>query len=476
MPNDNFCVIVNSDQIFEDSLPLATVGGASFLELLLSNVRSAFPERKRLFAMAFRNLQEMTDNLVQLVESHGFEMVVADRDYANRLSRAARLSGFGHVLDVDATMPLTGFSFAEDMMAAHLDSGADLTLCHNLPRTLAPTVVARRALSLYNSVVNTSMAASCGVEDAFAKAEGYVRFMIANPARFRVNFYEAPICWEGAAFDPFAEEFTALSLAAKENLPRIRNVIYTAGRPDVTHDDVIDCMLIRNMQANWDRLEEFDTKYAVVDGANMSTKAEFDKATQGEVNWFVLNDRKFLGKDDISRKSIIEVGCGHGRLLRFLAPAFREAHGADSSLQRIMEARYCLREFPNAHVSQTDGRSLGQFPDAGFDFAFAHGVFVHIHSKSIINNYIKEMARVVKPGGRIKFDIYHGKDVFGIGPRFFGIGARYTEGEIKAVFKEAGLKLKDISYATHRQYAREGRAGKEISGLSLKQMLVVAQK
>lgn len=469
-------IIVNSDQVFEDSLHLATVGGETFLEFLLGNVRSAVPGGRKIFAMAFRDLQQMSERLVNLVESFGFEMFIGDRDYANRLARAARLAGFEHVLDIDATCPLTSLHFVEEMLSAHLSSGRDLTVCHNLPRPLAPTIVRRAALGLCNSLVNTSMPKAFGLDGTLRPGATYQDFMLANPGHFSANLFEAPVRWEGAAFDPFAEELSALRLDVKENLPRIRDAIYTIGKHSLTSDDVIDVLLIRNMQKNWDRLEEFDTKYAVVDGANMSTDEEFEKATQYEINWFVLKDEKFLGQADLSTKSILELGCGHARLLRFLAPVFREVHGTDASSHRIREGGYRLRDFPNAHVSQADGRSLRQYADATFDYAFAHGVFVHIHSKSIIDSYIKEMARVVKPGGRIKFDIYHGRDVFGIGPRFFGIGARYTEDEIAEVFKEAGLKLLDISYISPRQYAREARSGKERSGLPLKQMLVVAEK
>lgn len=469
-------VIVNSDQVFEDSLQLATVGGETFLEFLLGNVRDALPDSHRIFAMAFRDLQKMNEHLVNLVKSFGFEMFIGDRDYANRMARASRLAGFDHVLDIDVTCPLTSLHCVQDMLASHLAAGRDLTVCHNLPRTLAPALVRRQALALYNSLVNTSMPAAFGLNAVLRPAATYQDYMLANPERFTANFYEAPLRWEGAAFDPFAEDLSALRLSAKENLPLIRETVYAIGEHNLSADDVIDALLIKNMRRNWDRLEEFNTRYAVVDGVDMSTDESFEKATRYELDWFVLKDKMFLGKANLKTKNILEVGCGHARLLRFLAPVFGMVYGTDASSHRIQEAAYRMREFPNAHFTQADGRSLRQYADAQFDYVFAHGVFVHIHSKSVIDNYIREMARVAKPGGKIKFDVYHGTDVFGIGPRFFGIGARYTEDELAGLFKEIGLTCVDISYISPRQYARNAESGKELSGLPLKQMLVVASK
>lgn len=470
---DTCGVVVSSDQIFSDSLPLGSVGETCFLDILLANVAKAFPDLPRIFAMAFRDHQKMTKEFAEHIEAMGFEFFVSDRDYGSRLLRAARQFGIEHVVDVDATCPLTCFEYARGMLALHLESGAELTVAHNLPRTMVPCVVSAEALSRAKSMTGTGMCAYYGIEGGVTKAEGYASFMLANPAFFETRLVEWPLTWQGAALDSFGEEFTGLRLTDKESLHTLRSLLYTINAETVTADDIVDYKLIQQMRAFWDRSTELDTKYAVVDGASMGTRDSFERAARGEVDWFVLDDKIFLDGQAPSGMSILEVGCGHGRLLKHLATEFQMVHGADGSPMRFMEARYRFRDAANVRVTQTDGRSLRQYPDGFVDRSFAHGVFVHIHSRTVIINYIKEMARVTRPGGLIKFDIYHGKGYFGASPWFYGYGARFSEEDIKAVFAEAGLELVNITYEMHVQFARG--ADSEHSGLPLKQMLVTGR-
>ncbi|MEW5775027.1 MAG: class I SAM-dependent methyltransferase [Thermodesulfobacteriota bacterium] len=297
--------------------------------------------------------------------------------------------------------------------------------------------------------------------------------MLANPTHFAANLTEWPLTWQGAALDPFTPEFAGLRLTDKDSLHTLRSLIYTMNADTLTADDIVDYTLIRQMRSFWDRSTELDTKYAVVDAESMGTPESFEKAAAGETNWFVLNDKVFLDGRDPAEMSLLEVGCGHGRLLKHLAKRFREVHGADGSPMRFMEARFRFRDVPNVRITQTDGRSLRQYADNSFDRSFAHGVFVHIHSRTVIESYIREMARVTRQGGLVKFDIYHGKGYFGASPWFYGYGARFSEDDIKAVFVEAGVELVKIDYEMHVQYARG--VDKEQSGLPLKQMLVTGR-
>lgn len=467
-------VIVSSDQVFADSLVMGSVGDTNFLDILLDNVARAFPDLPKVFAMAFRDHMRMTEAFSQHVESKGFAFFVSDRDYTSRLVHTAMQYGITQVVDVDATCPVACFEYARGMLETHLESGADLTLIHNLPRNLTPVVVSAEALSRCKSMASTSFCATYGITDVRTpEVEGYVSYMLANPAFFTTRLAEWPLTWQGAAMDSFSAEFTGLKLTDRDSLHTLRSLIYTMGTDTLTADDIVDYTLIRQMRAFWDRSTELDTKYAVVDGSGMGTADGFERAAKGETDWFVLNDKTFLDGKSPAKLSILEVGCGHGRLLKHLAKRFREVHGADGSPMRFMEARFRLRGIPNVRVTQTDGRSLIQYADNTMDRSFAHGVFVHIHSRTVIENYIREMARVTKPGGLVKFDIYHGEGYFGASPWFYGFGAKYTEEAIAKVFAGCGLEVANIEYAIHQQFAR-GDA-QEVSTLPLKQMLVTGR-
>lgn len=63
-----------------------------------------------------------------------------------------------------------------------------------------------------------------------------------------------------------------------------------------------------------------------------------------------------------------------------------------------------LSRLPGAVIQKCDGRTLSQTPDGSIDLVHAHKVFVYIEF-CITAGYLEEMARVVRPGGVVAFDI-----------------------------------------------------------------------
>ena len=98
----------------------------------------------------------------------------------------------------------------------------------------------------------------------------------------------------------------------------------------------------------------------------------------------------------------LEIGCGPGRLMRPLARHFVEIHGVDVSDEMIALAKEKLRDTPNAFPHVGDGSTLPQFEDNFFDFIYSYAVFQHIPSREVVNQYLKEIARVLKPGGLVR--------------------------------------------------------------------------
>jgi SAM-dependent methyltransferase len=47
-------------------------------------------------------------------------------------------------------------------------------------------------------------------------------------------------------------------------------------------------------------------------------------------------------------------------------------------------------------------------PDLPFDFAFSFIVFQHIPSHQIVENYVREVHRLLRPGGLFKFQVMGG--------------------------------------------------------------------
>lgn len=95
----------------------------------------------------------------------------------------------------------------------------------------------------------------------------------------------------------------------------------------------------------------------------------------------------------------LNIGCGIGRVEKFLAPKVKKIHSVDFSETMIKKAKERLKDYTNVFFYKNDGQTLSAFPDNMFDIAWSELVFQHI-PKDIIKNYIKEIHRTLKPKGR----------------------------------------------------------------------------
>jgi SAM-dependent methyltransferase len=103
----------------------------------------------------------------------------------------------------------------------------------------------------------------------------------------------------------------------------------------------------------------------------------------------------FFGRCDV----ILEIGAGGGRFTEVLLPRCRKLIAVDTS-PTMLEL---LRErFPNdarLECTLVDGSGLPGIEAESVDAAFSYGVFVHLQHWDIFN-YLAELERVLKPGGR----------------------------------------------------------------------------
>ncbi|MEZ5980113.1 MAG: class I SAM-dependent methyltransferase [Planctomycetota bacterium] len=102
-------------------------------------------------------------------------------------------------------------------------------------------------------------------------------------------------------------------------------------------------------------------------------------------------------------QALLEIGCGTGRMLRFFAVIFREAHGVDVAPGMVEQGRAELAGFDNVALHLGDGRSLAGIADGSIDVAVSHAVFQHVPDLGVIRDYVAEAHRVLRPGGVFKF-------------------------------------------------------------------------
>jgi len=158
---------------------------------------------------------------------------------------------------------------------------------------------------------------------------------------------------------------------------------------------------------------------------------------------------------------VLDAGCASGRLFgvlrekkvdpvrgqRDLVEAQRKQtsngvdyFGVDISENLIDIAK---RTYPEANFQVADGRNL-PFPDNYFDKVFSISVLHHIPSKDLRIQHLKEMNRVLKPGGLLVFrvwDFWRRKKAVELIARFIFLK---LAGKSKLDFNDVFLPWKDF--------------------------------
>jgi methionine biosynthesis protein MetW len=100
----------------------------------------------------------------------------------------------------------------------------------------------------------------------------------------------------------------------------------------------------------------------------------------------------------------VDIGCGVGRLTRPLAARAASVLAVDVSSEMLAEARRLNAELDNVEWLHGDGESLRPIADASVDACISHVVFRHIPDPAITHGYVREMGRVLRPGGFAAFE------------------------------------------------------------------------
>ena len=105
-----------------------------------------------------------------------------------------------------------------------------------------------------------------------------------------------------------------------------------------------------------------------------------------------------------TRGLAVEIGSGLGRIVRSLVidQGFERAVGIDISPEMVRQARE-LSTDPNVRFEVGTGDGLGQIDDGSADLVTSFTVFQHIPKLGVIEQYLMEAGRVLKPGGVLAF-------------------------------------------------------------------------
>jgi len=171
-------------------------------------------------------------------------------------------------------------------------------------------------------------------------------------------------------------------------------------------------------------------------------EAGYDATGEQNIREFILNDMGNICQGgDPAAMRMVEIGCGAGRMTKALANIFGEVHAVDISAEMIRIAGERLAGVNNVFFHHNSGIDLRELPSEQFDFALSFIVFQHIPSKDVIESYIGEVHRVLKPGHLFKFQVQGGN--FENAERLSTwLGAGYTRAEMQELAARYGFELR----------------------------------
>ena len=150
--------------------------------------------------------------------------------------------------------------------------------------------------------------------------------------------------------------------------------------------------------------------------------------------------QKIIENKETSNMNILEIGCGIGRILIPMRKIFGNVTGIDISSEMVQLGQKYVSDIPNCNIVENNGTDLAEFSDNSFDFCYSFIVFQHIPEKQIVENYIKEVSRILKLGCLFRFQV---RGTISTKPSEITTwdGVQFTSDEIHKIAKENNFEV-----------------------------------
>ncbi|MFH0882572.1 MAG: methyltransferase domain-containing protein [bacterium] len=158
----------------------------------------------------------------------------------------------------------------------------------------------------------------------------------------------------------------------------------------------------------WNVTDEREARYGriVTDGRiNRMNHEEQDRVWEDSVEWSI--NHLFDGLTPRPEWTILDIGCGIGRMVKPLRERFARVDGVDIAETMIeMGNQYLSDASGHGRLLVNSGYDLKPLPANDYDLVYSTIVFQHIRSASVVRNYLRETLRVLKPGGVFRLQVH----------------------------------------------------------------------
>lgn len=104
------------------------------------------------------------------------------------------------------------------------------------------------------------------------------------------------------------------------------------------------------------------------------------------------------------KMTILDQGCGTGRITEYLGHCFKEVLGTDFSEEMIEKAKKRCNYLDNVSFLTTSNSGFDGVEDDYYDIVNSYIVFQHCQPEEVVD-YFEEVARILKKGGFFLFQL-----------------------------------------------------------------------
>ncbi len=178
--------------------------------------------------------------------------------------------------------------------------------------------------------------------------------------------------------------------------------------------------------------------------AELGTREFFDKVERHRYTEYAPWMRSVMGFDSFAGARLLEIGCGMGTDILQFARGGARCTGIDLTPRsiEITRHRFALYDVPGDFMI-ADGEHL-PFADAGFDVVYSNGVLHHTPDTA---RAIREVHRVLRPGGTAKVMLYHRHSLNYWGEMILHRGL--LRGEILRGYSPEEIMSRYVEYSEH---------------------------